>query len=533
MNEDIRRLLRWLRRAQPPAGPLLRALVGGLIATATNVGLLVGAVALLVDSATRPGLRAVAGTLIVIELLAFLRSPIRFNERLSSHQLGFAAVSRWRRWLVVTIGRWNYAVWRQYASGDLLERALRDTDELQELWLRCVIPTFSVLVTALLGDVIIGLLPPHGQWWSFAALLFMVQALGLVGLFANVGPLVRCDRRLRIARGAYRGALVELSAVTPELALLGRGDFVDERVTPVRETLKRAETVLRRQRRASEGIAPFITVAALVLLGSRHPASSPTWIVVAALLALSTFEALNVVRDALDTAVAISAAAERLESLETPAVLGAQPWPNNPTIRIEGLMIQENGVVLLNDGHVTLPFGRRLAITGASGSGKSTLLRLLARLDPVEGGSILIGDTPLGEIEEHQLRRHLSYVPSEPGLTRGFARDVVQMGRVNQRDSLLDLAAVGLDVDDTTKFEELSRGERERVALVRALVTAPEIYLLDEPTSGLGQEETRAVLELLESTGATFVVATHDDQVMDWCHQVYELRDGNLVATAR
>ena len=94
-------------------------------------------------------------------------------------------------------------------------------------------------------------------------------------------------------------------------------------------------------------------------------------------------------------------------------------------------------------------------------------------------------------------------------------------------------AAVGLDVDDTTKFEELSRGERERVALVRALVTAPEIYLLDEPTSGLGQEETRAVLELLESTGATFVVATHDDQVMDWCHQVYELRDGNLVATAR
>jgi len=57
MNEDIRRLLRWLRRAQPPAGPLLRALVGGLIATATNVGLLVGAVALLVDSATRPGLR--------------------------------------------------------------------------------------------------------------------------------------------------------------------------------------------------------------------------------------------------------------------------------------------------------------------------------------------------------------------------------------------------------------------------------------------------------------------------------------------
>jgi putative ABC transport system ATP-binding protein len=68
------------------------------------------------------------------------------------------------------------------------------------------------------------------------------------------------------------------------------------------------------------------------------------------------------------------------------------------------------------------------------------------------------------------------------------------------------------------------------VALVRALVTNPEIYLLDEPTSGLGQEETRAVLGLLGATGATFIVATHDTLVMDWCDEVYELHDATLRA---
>ena len=166
MNDDLRRLLRWLGRSQPPRGALLRALLSGLLASLTSIGLFVGAVALLVVSATRPGLRAVAEVLIVIELFAFLRSPIRFNERLSAHRLGFRAVTRWRKWLVASIGLWDFRRWRTFASGDLLERSLRDTDELQDLWLRCVLPGISSLATALVADVVIGLLPPHGQWWT-------------------------------------------------------------------------------------------------------------------------------------------------------------------------------------------------------------------------------------------------------------------------------------------------------------------------------------------------------------------------------
>jgi putative ABC transport system ATP-binding protein len=71
------------------------------------------------------------------------------------------------------------------------------------------------------------------------------------------------------------------------------------------------------------------------------------------------------------------------------------------------------------------------------------------------------------------------------------------------------------------------------VAIVRALVTSPEILLLDEPTSGLGADETRAVLALLAATGASVLVATHDAQVMAWCHQVLELRDGRLRSLSR
>ena len=84
MNRDAARLLHWLRRAAPPRRNLVAALVARLIASLTAAGLFVGAVALLVVSATRPGLRAVAGVLIVIELLAFLRSPLRFRDNRSA-----------------------------------------------------------------------------------------------------------------------------------------------------------------------------------------------------------------------------------------------------------------------------------------------------------------------------------------------------------------------------------------------------------------------------------------------------------------
>ena len=116
MNSDLGRLVRWLRRAQPPAFDLTRAILAGSVATLTSVGLLVGAVGLLVESARRPGLAAVAGVLIIIEVLAFLRSPLRFFERVSAHRLGFEAVTRWRRWLVAMVGRWDYTRWRTHAK---------------------------------------------------------------------------------------------------------------------------------------------------------------------------------------------------------------------------------------------------------------------------------------------------------------------------------------------------------------------------------------------------------------------------------
>ncbi len=524
MNADVARLVRWIRRARPPRATLARALVAHVTAALTSVALLVGAVALLVRSAQHPGLAAVAPTLVVLELFAFLRSPIRYRERLATHQLGFAAVTRWRRWLVATVGRWDYTRWRRYATGDLLERSLRDTDELQDLWLRAVVPGVGVVLTLVAGDLVVALLAPHGGWWPLAGTLAGVQVAAVVALARTFAPLVAADRTVRERRARYRAAVLEQSTAGPELSLLHGATLLATRAADAADALARAERRLEGRRAVVGATGVVAALVTLTLVGVLHPTSSPLWYVVAALLALVTYDGVATLRGALETAVAVSAAAERLEQLDGAAPAGARPWPADATLRARDLAVCEDGPLVTGVTLEVTP-GTRLALTGPSGVGKSTLLRALAGLDDACAGVVLVGDTPLRDIEEDQLRRHLTYVPAEVGLTRGYAMDVVRLGREGSRDLAEDLARLELGLAPTSRLGELSRGERQRLAVVRALAGDPTIVLLDEPTSGLGAEDTTAVLALLAASGASVVVATHDPLVLAWCGASLALDD--------
>ena len=532
MNQDVARVQRWLRRSRPPRRDLARALLAGAVASLTSTALLAGAVALLVESANRPGLTAVLGALIVIELFAFLRSPLRFAERMSAHRLGFDAVSQWRRWLVVTIGALDFRQWRSFAAGDLLERSLHDTDELQDLWLRAVLPATTSFVVMVSADAVILVLPANGSWWPYCLCVIAVQVLAIGALALKSPTLLARDRALRRARGDYRGHLVELSSVTPDLVLLGRGDVAARRSRQSVDALRHAEASLRSAQRVYDTIPYLVGVAALAALVLR-PATSPVWLVVATMMGLSNVELVAIVRSSLDTAIKVSAGAERLEELDLGVVRGRAPWPQDTSLRLVGVTIVEGDETLVEDATLVVTPGQRVAITGASGVGKSTLLRALAGLDGVRAGTLSIGATLLSDIDEFDLRRHVGYVASEPGLTRGFARDVIGLGRTTSGEPFDELARLGIDADATTRWDELSRGERARIALVRSLAVRPTIVLLDEPTSGLGRDETARVLELLEASGATVIAVTHDPLVADWCDVVFELDRHRLERVSR
>jgi ABC-type iron transport system FetAB ATPase subunit len=164
--------------------------------------------------------------------------------------------------------------------------------------------------------------------------------------------------------------------------------------------------------------------------------------------------------------------------------------------------------------------GECLGVEGPSGSGKSRLLRALADLDPASG-HVLLDGTALAETPAPQWRKLVRYMAAEPAWWTDTARqampDGVGKSASARRDRLmasLGLAAVLLE----RPLRDVSTGERQRLALVRALLDEPKVLLLDEPTGALDPASVALVEELIRFqllSGRIVLLVSHDPRQLD------------------
>jgi multiple sugar transport system ATP-binding protein len=194
----------------------------------------------------------------------------------------------------------------------------------------------------------------------------------------------------------------------------------------------------------------------------------------------------------------------------------------------------------VNDLNLTIKDGELLVLVGPSGSGKSTALRMLAGLEPLDGGQIMIGGKDVSSVRPRDrdiamvFQSYALYPNLDVAANMGFA--LKQQGvpkeerlqRVREAAKLLDLEPY-LD----RKPRNLSGGQRQRVAMGRAIVRHPQVYLMDEPLSNLDAKlrvQTRTELvELQQRLAVTTVYVTHDQvEAMTMGDRVAVLRDGIL-----
>lgn len=204
-----------------------------------------------------------------------------------------------------------------------------------------------------------------------------------------------------------------------------------------------------------------------------------------------------------------------------------------------------NRVEILRDVTFSVPRGQFLAIMGASGSGKSTLLGLIAGLDTVTSGQVILDGidiTNLGEDKMARIRgQKIGFVFQSyqlvPTLTAEenvlLPAELSGMNSNPRRRAKDLLARVGLSDRAGHYPVQLSGGEQQRVALARAFITHPPLLLTDEPTGNLDSTNGRHVLELLlqlnREEKATLVLVTHDPALACHASRTITLHDGRIV----
>jgi ABC-type iron transport system FetAB ATPase subunit len=180
--------------------------------------------------------------------------------------------------------------------------------------------------------------------------------------------------------------------------------------------------------------------------------------------------------------------------------------PETPALRIHNLQSALAGPFELN-----LEPGGCIGVSGPSGSGKSLFLRMIADLDPNEG-EVYLNGAARSSMAAPAWRRQVVYAPAESGwwsdqIAAHFRKDQrAQAGALAER---LDLPAGILD----QLVSRLSTGERQRLALIRALLIAPPVLLLDEPTSALDADGALRVEKILRermTDGAAIILVTHN-----------------------
>lgn len=192
--------------------------------------------------------------------------------------------------------------------------------------------------------------------------------------------------------------------------------------------------------------------------------------------------------------------------------------------------------------------GEFLAITGESGSGKSTLLQLLGGLEPTSSGTITFNDTNVTKMSDEALshfrNKTFGFIFQnfylQPFLT---VRQNVELTAVFANKSKKDRAERTIDLSKLLGLEdkldnlprELSGGQIQRTAILRALYNSPSVIFADEPTGNLDRANATLVLDLLQKInnelGTTIVLVTHDDFATNYASRVITLKNGEMHET--
>ncbi|MFI1969890.1 ABC transporter [Streptomyces cinnamoneus] len=537
---------------RPLRGRFTLALVLGALALGSAVGLMAVSGWLISRASQQPPVLYLMVAVTATRAFGIGRSVFRYTERLVSHDAVLRVLAGLRVSVYRRLERLAPAGLRETRRGDLLARLVADVDTLQDYFLRWLLPLGSAVIV---GVASVGftawLLPEAGAALAVGLLVAGPGAAVLAVTFAR-----RAERQLAPARGELAGHVVELMTGTAELTVAGALPGRLERLRRADRTLTR---IARRTSAATalgagvSALACGLTVAAAAWAGVgavRDGRLGGVWLAVVVLIPLAAFEAVAGLPLAVQYRRRVQRSAERVyEVLDAPEPVreGTGPAPRSPfPLRLAGLTARHPGqsVPALDDVGMELTAGRRIAVVGRSGSGKTTLAQVLLRFLDAEAGAYTLGGEDTAGMDGDGVRRLVGLCAQDAHLFDSSVRENLRLARPGADDEALrealraarlldwvDGLPQGLDTLVGEHGARMSGGQRQRLALARALLADFPVLVLDEPAEHLDLETADALTaDLLSATeGRTTVLITHRLTGLEAVDEILVLERGRVV----
>ncbi|MCX5604967.1 thiol reductant ABC exporter subunit CydD [Streptomyces phaeochromogenes] len=540
--------------AGPRRGRLVLALLLASLALGSAVGLMATSGWLISRASQQPPVLYLMVAVTATRAFGIGRAVFRYAERLVSHDAVLRMLADTRVAVYRRLERLAPAGLRSARRGDLLSRLVADVDALQDYWLRWLLPAAAAAVVSA-GSVgfTAWLLPEAG-----AAL-----ALGL--LAAGVGvPLVtgavarRAERRLAPARGVLATRVADLLTGTAELTVAGA---LPARTAEVRRADGELTRIASRAATATalgDGLIALVsglTVAATSLVGAQAVLDgrlSGVAMAVVVLTPLAAFEAVlglplavqyrQRVRKSAERVYEVLDAPEPVREPERPSAAPGSPFP----VVVKGLVARHAGQErdALAGVDLTLERGRRTAVVGTSGAGKTTLAQVLLRFLDAASGTYTLGGVDAYGMDGDDVRRLVGLCAQDAHLFDSSVRENLLLARKDATESALrdvlgrvrlldwvDGLPDGLDTLIGEHGARMSGGQRQRLALARALLADFPVLVLDEPAEHLDLATADALTaDLLAATeGRTTLLITHRLAGLEAVDEVIVLDGGCVV----
>lgn len=480
-----------------------------------------------------------------LKLFGLVSALSRYAERLFSHRATFTMLSNLRVSFFEKLSPLAPGIFQKYRSGDLLARIVGDVESLQNFLLRVFYPPV-VLAIVFISTIF------FTSYFSVA--IAMVMLIGMLLTIVAV-PAVFAWRQRRID-SAVRASRAELSTEATEflygfrdLKIYQQLDRKKQDLTTFSERYGEQQRKEGFEENLGQSVNAFVALLAsffVLGLGAYFVAEGQhdgLYLAMLVMISLAIFE--NVAPMAVFPAYFEEnrKAAARLDQVVSEPVqaAGDAELPLNALdIKLENVSYTypEEERRAIEGVSIRLAPGSKTAIVGPSGSGKSTLLQLLLNILPADSGTISIGGEPLAALDPEKLWQRMNVVLQENHFFFGTIRSNLLIANEAATDEEMEaalakvqLGAFSLSSKVNEKGENLSGGEKQRLAIARAILRGESLWLLDEPVSSVDSVTAKAIYRQLFEQGKddTFVIISHDLTGLEQMDQIIVMERGRIV----